>query len=412
MRLKYTIPEEAGVSSSFLKRKIDSLAMMGLDSGAYPGCQVLIARKGKVIFHQCYGYLSFDKKEPLTKEHLYDFASVTKVSGPLPVLMKLTGEGRFDLTKKMSDYLPMFRDCNKENILVRDILAHQAQLPAIIPFWNSRLARNRKLREQVFTDHPTAPDAVRVSSGLWMDKQYVDTMYQEIRRIPLLKNKKYTYTCMGFTLWPLVIQNITGQPYESHLKNNIYRPLGAFTMTYNPYKYFPVSRMVPTESDDYFRKETLRGFVHDEGAAMLGGISGNAGLFGTANDLAKLWQMYLQKGFYGGVRFYPEEIAKEFNTVQFPENGNRRALGFDKPLLDNAAQSAADAYPCKSAGPSGFGHSGYTGTFVWADPDKEFLFIFLSNRVHPTRNNEKLYSLDIRSNMLQSIYDAVEKGCK
>lgn len=411
-RLKYSIPEEAGISSAFLKSKIDSLAILGLDSGAYPGCQVLIARMGKVILHECYGYLSFDKKEMLTKEHLYDLASVTKVSGPLPVLMKLTGEGRFDLSKKMSDYLPLFRNCNKENILVRDILAHQAQLPAIIPFWNSRLARNRKLREQVFTDHPTAPDAVRVSSGLWMDRQYVDTMYQEIRRIPLLKNKKYTYTCMGFTLWPLVIQNITGQPYETYLKNNIYRPLGAFTMTYNPYKYFPVSRMVPTEADDYFRMETLRGFVHDEGAAMLGGISGNAGLFGTANDLAKLWQMYLQKGFYGGVRFFPEEVAKGYNTVQFPENGNRRALGFDKPLLDNATQPASEAYPCKSASPASFGHSGYTGTFVWADPDKEFLFIFLSNRVHPTRNNEKLYSLDIRSKMLQSIYDAVEKGCR
>jgi CubicO group peptidase (beta-lactamase class C family) len=245
-----------------------------------------------------------------------------------------------------------------------------------------------------------------------MDRQYVDTMYQEIRRIPLLKSKKYTYTCMGFTLWPLVIQNITGQTYETYLKNNIYRPLGAGTLTYNPYKYFPVSRMVPTEADDYFRKEVLRGFVHDEGAAMLGGISGNAGLFGTANDLAKLWQMYLQKGYYGGIRFYPEATADEFNRVQFPENGNRRALGFDKPLLDNKTQSATDAYPCQKASPSSFGHSGYTGTFVWADPDKEFLFIFLSNRVHPTRNNEKLSSLKIRNNMLQDIYEAIERGCE
>jgi len=410
-RLKYTIPEEAFLSSSFLKRKIDSLAVLGLDSAAYPGCQVLIARHGKVVFHQCYGYLSFYKKEAVTREHLYDFASVTKVSGPLPAIMKLTGEGRFDLTAEMSDYLPLFRNSNKENILVRDVLAHQAQLPAVIPFWNTRLARNRKLREEVFSEQPAAPDAVRVSSRLWMDRQYVDTMYQEIRRIPLLKNKKYTYTCMGFTLWPLVIQNITGQPYESYLKNNIYLPLGAHTLTYNPWKHFPESRMVPTEADDYFRKETLRGYVHDEGAAMLGGISGNAGLFGTAGDLAKLWQMYLQKGYYGGQRFYPQTTALEFNRVQYPGNGNRRALGFDKPLLDNATLPEAEAYPCKSASPASFGHSGYTGTFVWADPDKEFLFIFLSNRVHPTRNNEKLYTLDIRGNMLQSIYEAVEKGC-
>jgi beta-N-acetylhexosaminidase len=409
-RLKYTLPEEAGISSFFLKHKIDSLALQGLDAGAYPGCQVLIARKGKVIFHSCYGYLSFDKKEHVTRDHLYDFASVTKVSGPLPVILKLTGEGRFDLSKKMSDYLPLFRNSNKENILVRDVLAHQAQLPAVIPFWNSRLARDRKLREKVFSDHPLSSGSVRISSHLWMEPQYVDTMYQEINRIPLLKNKKYLYTCMGFTLWPLVIQNITGQPYETWLKNNIYKPLGAGTLTYNPYKYFPVSRMVPTEVDDYFRKEELRGFVHDEGAAMLGGISGNAGLFGTANDLAKLWQMYLQKGYYGGVRFYPEETAIEFNRVQFPENGNRRALGFDKPLLDNKTQPAKDAYPCKDASPDSFGHSGYTGTFVWADPGQELLFIFLSNRVNPTRNNEKLYTLGTRGVMLQSIYDAIKKG--
>jgi beta-N-acetylhexosaminidase len=235
-------------------------------------------------------------------------------------------------------------------------------------------------------------------------------MYQEIRRIPLLKNKKYLYTCMGFTLWPLVIQNITGQSYETYLKNNIYKPLGAGTLTYNPYKYFPISRMVPTEVDDYFRKEELQGFVHDEGAAMLGGISGNAGLFGTANDLAKLWQMYLQKGYYGGVRFYPEETANEFNRVQFPENGNRRALGFDKPLLDNQTQPVKDTYPCKDASPDSFGHSGYTGTFVWADPDQELLFIFLSNRVNPTRKSEKLYTLGTRGVMLQSIYEAIKKG--
>jgi CubicO group peptidase (beta-lactamase class C family) len=371
---------------------------------------VLIARKGKIIFHTCYGYLTFDKKEPLTKDHLYDFASVTKVSGPLPVILKLTGESRFDLSKKMSDYLPLFRNSNKENILVRDVLAHQAQLPAIIPFWNTRLARDRKLREKVFTDHPLSSGSVRVSSHLWMEPQYVDTMYQEIRRIPLLKNKKYLYTCMGFTLWPLVIQNITGQSYETYLKNNIYKPLGAGTLTYNPYKYFPISRIVPTEVDDYFRKEELRGFVHDEGAAMLGGISGNAALIGTANDLAKLWQMYLQKGYYGGMRFYPEETANEFNRVQFPENGNRRALGFDKPLLDNNTQPEKEAYPCKDASPDSFGHSGYTGTFVWADPDKELLFIFLSNRVNPTRNNEKLYSLGTRGAMLQAIYNTIKKG--
>ncbi len=408
-RLKYTIPEEAGIYSAWLERKVDSLANQGLAAKAFPGCQVLIAKDGKVIFHRCYGYLTYDQSEPVTPDKLYDFASVTKVSGPLPVLIKLTDEGRFDLDKKMSDYLPLFKNSNKENIQLRDVLAHQAQLPAIIPFWNSRLARNRELREKVFTDHPVSAGSVRVSSKLWMEPCYIDTMYQEIRRIPLLKSKKYAYTCMGFMLWPLVIRNITGQPYETYLKSTIYKPLGATTLTYNPYKYFPISRMVPTEADDYFRKEVLRGFVHDEGAAMLGGISGNAGLFGTANDLAKLFQLYLWKGYFGGRRFFPERTFDEFNKVQFPENGNRRALGFDKPSLGNTLLSEEASYPCKSAGPRSFGHSGYTGTFVWADPDKGILFIFLSNRVNPTRKNELLSSLGTRKAMLQVIYDSLEK---
>jgi beta-N-acetylhexosaminidase len=409
-RFKYTIPEETAVSSEFLNHKIDSIANEGLLAKAYPGCQVLIARNGKVILHRCYGYLTYENKEPVTPDKLYDFASVTKVSGPLPLIIKLTDEGRFDLDKKMSDYLPLLLNSNKENIVIRDVLAHQAQLPAIIPFWNSQLAKNRKLREKVFTDHPVSATSVRVSSRLWMEHRYVDTMYQEIRKIPLLKAKKYNYTCMGFTLWPLVIQNITQQPYETYLKSTIYKPLGATTLTYNPYQYFPVSRMVPTESDDYFRKEVLRGFVHDEGAAMLGGVSGNAGLFGTVNDLAKLFQMYLWKGYYGGDRFFSEKTFDEFNTVQFPENGNRRALGFDKPFLDNALKKEEDSYHCKSEGIHSFGHTGYTGTFVWADPDQEFLVIVFTNRVQPTRNNDLLSNLKIRAKMLQAVYDAIERG--
>lgn len=409
-RLKYTLPEETGISSSFLTHKMDSLALLGLAEKAYPGCQLLVARQGKVIFHKCYGYLSYDEKEKVTPDHLYDFASVTKVSGPLPALIRLTGEGKLKLNGRMSDYLPFLRHSNKEEILVKDVLTHQAQLPAVIPFWTSRLARDRELREEVFTDHPVSGKSVRVSSHLYMDKRYIDTMYQEIARIPLLKNKKYHYTCMGFMLWPQVIEKITGQSYEKYLKETFYRPLGATTLTYNPYLHFPVSRMVPTETDDYFRMETLQGFVHDEGAAMLGGISGNAGLFGTANDLAKLFQLYLWKGFYGGDRFFPAKTLELFTRVQFPENGNRRGLGFDKPQLDRNPTSQTDIYPAPGASMSSFGHTGYTGTFVWADPDKELLIIFLTNRVHPTRDNNLLSHLGIRNLMLQALYEAIEKG--
>ena len=409
-RLKYCLPGEAGISSGFLSGKIDSLALEGLKEGAYPGCQVLVARKGMVIYHKCYGYLSCDQKEPLTPDHLYDFASVTKVSGPLPALMKLADEGKLNLDRKMSYYWTNWKGSNKSDILIRDILTHQARLPVIIPFWTSRLSRDPDLRDEVFKSYPPSPYSVRVSSSLYMDRKYIDTLYAEIRKVPLLKSKKYTYTCMGFLLWPPVIEKITGMPYELYLKKYIYGPLGATTLTYNPYLYFPLSRIVPTEEDDYFRNEVLRGFVHDEGAAMLGGISGNAGLFGTANDLAKLFQMYLWKGYYGGVRFFSENIVDEFTRVQFPEKNNRRGLGFDKPYLQNREMKPGEQYPAPGVSPSSFGHSGYTGTFVWADPEKELLFILLTNRVHPTRDNNLLGHMGIRGLMLQAVYDAIDKG--
>ncbi len=404
-RLKYTIPEESGISSALLDFRIDSIIRSGLQAGAYPGCQLLAAVNGKVILNRCYGYLASDAKEPVKPCHLYDFASVTKVSGPLPALMKLTGEARLNVNRKMSDYWPPFRNSDKAQILVKEILAHQAGLPAVIPFWTSRLARDPELQKTVFKERPLNKNYLRISSRLYMDRKYVDTMYQEIRDIPLLKSRRYHYTCMGFLLWPPVIEKITRQSYESYLKENIYAPLGASSLTYNPANHFPVEQIAPTEADDYFRKETLRGYVHDEGAAMLGGISGNAGLFGTANDLAKLFQMYLWKGEYGGVRYIPAGIIDQFTSVQYPENDNRRGLGFDKPSLNNHERTEDEIYPCKSAGPDSFGHTGYTGTFVWADPENGLLLVFLSNRVHPTRNNHALYDLGIRNSLLQTLYD-------
>lgn len=411
-RLKYCLPEEAGISSAFLSGKIDSLAYGGLTEGAYPGCQVLVARKGMVIFHKCYGHLSYDRKEVLTPDHLYDFASVTKVSGPLPALMKLSDEGKLNLNRKMSYYWTDWKGSNKEGVLIRDILTHQARLPVIIPFWTSQLSRNPDLQDEVFKPYPSSPYSVRISSSLYMDRRYIDTMYAEIRKVPLMKSKRYRYTCMGFLLWPPVIEKISGVPYEQYLKQNIYGPLGATTLTYNPYLHFPVSRIVPTEDDDYFRNELLRGFVHDEGAALLGGISGNAGLFGTVNDLAKLFQMYLWKGYYGGVRFFSEKTVDEFTRVQFPKNDNRRGLGFDKPYLDHLTLPPNERYPAPGVSLSSYGHTGYTGTFVWADPEKELLFILLTNRVHPTRDNNLLSHLGIRGFMLQAVYDAIEKGAE
>lgn len=405
-RLKYTIPEEVGISTDTLSKWIDQIANEGLREQAYPGGQVLIAKEGKVIYHKCYGYLTYDNTEPVVPENVYDWASVTKVSGPLPALMRLYDEGKFDLNKKLGDYRTDFKGSDKANIPIRDVLTHQARLRPIIPLWQSQFARNAKLREEVFTNRPVADDDMRVSSDLYIGHQYRDEFFKEIRESTLLPRKSYTYTCIGFHLWPDVIAKLTSTPYEDYIKNTFYRRLGAQTITYNAYLHFPQSQIVPTESDDYFRMETLRGFVHDEGAAILGGVSGNAGLFGTVNDIAKLFQMYLSGGYYGGEQYIRKSTMEEFTRVQFAPS-NRRGLGFDKPEINNHLKPQEDPYPSSRVSSRSFGHSGYTGTFVWADPETEVLYIFFTNRVYPTRNNNKISQLRIRGAMLDAIYDSI-----
>ena len=405
-RLKYTIPEEAGISSAILIRKIDSIAEAGLRAKAYPGAQVLVARHGKVILTKNYGYLTYEMDEPVNSDVVYDFASVTKVSGPLPVLMKLADEGRFDIQRTLGFYWPDFKGSNKENIAIRDILTHQARLRPIIPLWQSKFARDRALREEVFKNQPFRDTDIRVSSNLHMDRSQIKAFYDEIKESTLLPRKTYTYTCLGFHMWPVIIERITGQNYEEYLKSAFFKRLGAGTVTYNAWMHYPQSLIAPTEVDDYFRMETLRGFVHDEGAAILGGISGNAGLFGTSNDLAKLFQMYLWKGYYGGERYISEKTIEEFTRIQFPGNNNRRGLGFDKPEINNHLKRKEEAYPCSAVSQNSFGHTGFTGTFVWADPDSGILFILFTNRVYPTRNNAGLSAMSIRGSMLQAVYES------
>jgi CubicO group peptidase (beta-lactamase class C family) len=270
--------------------------------------------------------------------------------------------------------------------------------------------RNKHLSSSIFKHAPSSEFNVRVSPELYMNYHFRRIMYDTIRDSKLLPRSRYLYSGLSFYLYPDIITNLTGESYEEYIKNTFYKPLGAYTITYNPYKYFPMKNIIPTEKDDLFRMETVRGFVHDEGAAMMGGISGNAGLFGTANDLAKLFQMYLQKGYFGGRRYISEKTVDEYIRIQYPNNNNRRGLGFDKPLIDNYKNALKDAYPAVDASANSFGHSGFTGTFAWADPNYGLLYIFMSNRVHPTRENQKLYQLNIRTAMHQAIYDCIKEN--
>lgn len=405
-RLKYTLPEEANIDSRYLQEKVDSMANLGLTAKAYPGCQVLIAKDGKVILQKSYGYLSYDEEIPVQNTDLYDLASVTKVTTGLPAVMKMYDEKRIKLDVPFSNYFEEFKNTNKSEMTVRDVLTHQSRLQSGIPFWLEPGSQT-KLRSKAFRTQPSAKYQVRVSANLYARNDIKSLMIQDIIKSPLRARKEYVYSDLGFSLFPTIIERLTHENFQEYLSREFYKPLGATTTGYKPYEKFPLDQIAPTENDQYFRKELLRGFVHDELAAMFGGISGNAGLFSSANDLAKIMQMYLQNGYYGGRQYISSATVKEFTKLQNPL-GNHRSLGFAKP--NPGISGEKNTFPAPDANPESYGHSGFTGTFVWNDPVNQLVFIFLSNRVNPTRLNSKLFDLNIRTEMQQVIYDALKKG--
>ncbi len=405
IRLQYGYPENAGLSSEKLLGKVDSIVRSGIDSLAFPGCQVLIARNGIVVLDKCYGHHLYDSTEAVTEADLWDLASVTKVSAGTPSLMVLQDRGLFDPDKTLGDYLPWYRHSDKGDMVLRDMLAHQAGLVPFISFWRNTENDDHTFKSGIFSDFNHRKFSLPVSDSLYMNRRYLKDMFRELRDSKK-GPKKFVYSDNTFILAAEIVESLTDTTIDKFAPANIYRPIGAFNITYNPLEKYPRERIVPTEYDSLFRKQLIRGTVHDEGAAMLGGVSGHAGLFATGNDLLKLIEMYRRGGEYGGVRVLSQEVLKEYTTVQFPENDNRRALGFDKPLLGNDTIPAEEAYPCKSASPSSFGHSGFTGTFVWVDPEAGISYVFLSNRVYPTRNNNNISRLSIRGHILQAVYDA------
>ena len=346
--MQYGFPENAGMSSEILNSRIDSIVNVGLSAKAFPGCVVMAARKGIVIFRKAYGYQTYENRIAVRDDDLYDLASVTKVSCALPGLMLLNTEGKFSPDETLGHYLPDFRRTNKGNIVMRDFLTHQAGLTPFIPFWKETIKKNGKFRRNTFDYKYTARFPLEVAQGLYMNKNYRKKMFAEIKKSPL-GEKKYVYSDLTFIIAPEIIERLTGQKWYNFVTDSIFRKIGAFDIVFNPYLKYPLTRIVPTEYDSLFRKQLVHGTVHDEGAAMLGGISGHAGLFSTANDLMKLMELYRTMGEYGGEQLIGRDVLKEYTRVQFPGNNNRRGLGFDKPLLNNSKLTQKDSYPAKSA---------------------------------------------------------------
>ncbi len=399
-RFKYTLPEELNLNSLYINAKIDSICQRAIGEKAFPGCVVFVAKRGKVIVNKAYGFHTYENTTPMRTTDLFDLASVTKVSAATPCYMKLYDQGKINLDAKYSQYYKDFRGTEKENLVFREVLAHQARFTAWLPFWKAPLEKDGRFKPNTLSRDSSAAFPIKVAEHLFAHKKYNYQIYKTIKESPLLVKKEYVYSDLSFILAPKVVERMTYMDFEKYVKNTFYRPLGAYTLTYNPRKYYTLDRIVPTEGDTLFRKQLVHGYVHDETAALLGGVSGHAGLFGTANDLAKLWQMYLQMGVYGGKRFFAEATVKEFTRCQFCDQGNRRGLGFDKPLLINKQKGT----PSPDASADSFGHSGFTGTFVWVDPQNELLYILLTNRVYPTRNNSKISELNIRTSIHQLFY--------
>ncbi|MCX6272152.1 MAG: serine hydrolase [Bacteroidetes bacterium] len=402
--LQYCLPEEAGINSADLT-PIDSLIRVGLKELAYPGCEVLLAWKGKVVYHKAFGKPTYQDSLVVKPDDIYDLASLTKVAATTLAIMKLTEEGKIDPDEKLSTYLPYLKNSNKKNIIIRDIMTHQARLKPWIPFY-SKVIKNGKPDTMVFRPVQDSVFCIVVAKDLYMRKDYLDSIRQAIVDSPLEKKTDYKYSDLGFFLLKEAVEIITRMPLEVYVDNTFYKPLGLSTMGFKPLLRFPAKRIIPTEEDTVFRQQLIRGYVHDPGAAMLGGVSGHAGLFSDANDLGIIMQMLINGGVYGGNRYFKEETINEFTSVQSPELQNRRGLGFDKPLFVYIENGPS----CKSASLSSFGHSGFTGTYIWADPVKEVVFVFLSNRVNPSASNHKLSDMNIRTNIHEYFYKAVEKA--
>lgn len=402
VRFKYTIPEEVGADSKKLD-KIDSIALKGVKDHVFPGCQILVAKNGKIIYQKSFGYHTYENKIKVKNDDLYDIASITKIAASTISLMKLLDEKKVFLDGLLCDYLPMVAGSNKQNIRLREMLTHQAGLRDWIPFWTKTVNKDGTYKEGVYNKTPNDFFYKRVANDLYINVTYEDTMYKQIIDSPLKENGKYLYSDLGYYFLKKIIETETKEPLNIYARNSFYAPLGLSTMGFKPLAKFELNRIVPTEFDAKFRKQLIHGDVHDQGAAMLGGVGGHAGLFSDANDLAVIMQLFMNKGEYGGVRYLDSSTVSECTKCQYCKD-NRRAIGFDKPEMNPDKDSPV----CGCVSYLSFGHAGFTGTLAWADPSNQLIYIFLSNRVYPDAEDNKLSKSGIRTKIQEVIYDVVK----
>lgn len=407
-RLGFTVPERVGMSGDSLAA-IRSLADLMIQVQAAPGCEILIARDGRIVYQAAFGTHTYaDTKDSVRLTDLYDLASVTKVAATTIALMRLQAEGRLDIRKTLGDYLPWLAGTNKAAMVIRDVMAHHAGLKSGIEFFKKTVSlqddNSMQLEPGVYAGEPSPQHCLPVARDMYMDARWLDTIRRQIIESPLNPKGAYVYSDLGFIMLAEIIRRQAGVPIEQYVDSVFYRPMGLRRILYRPLERYPVAEIAPTEEDTYFRCQALQGYVHDMSSAMLGGASGHAGLFSDAFDLAAVFQMLLNGGSYGGVRYLDSLLILEWTTRW--ESSTRRGIGFDMKELDPEKASSMS----RLAAPGTFGHTGFTGNCVWADPATGLIYVFLSNRTYPKMDNTKLREYGIREKIHTRACKALQRS--
>jgi beta-N-acetylhexosaminidase len=402
-KIPHVMPADVGLDSAKLFT-VDSLANDAIQQHATPGCVVLVAKDNKIVLEKAYGTLTYNSKDSVTLNTEYDLASVTKISATTLAVMKLYEEGKLDLHKTLGDYLPWVGNSDKKSLVIEDVLLHQAGLVAFIPFYKEIINAAGKPDSNLFQSYFDSDHTVHVAANMYMRNDYVDTMFARILTSKLSNKKEYIYSDNDYIFLGKVVEQITGMSLDKYVTETFYKPMHLYSTTFKPNEHIAINNIAPTEDEAQFRLQLLRGYVHDPGSAMFGGVAGHAGLFSNIHDLAVLYTMILDGGEWDGRRYLKKETINYFTA--YHSDISRRGYGYDKPEKDNATRK--EPYPCLSASPQTFGHTGYTGICVWVDPKYNLLFIFLSNRVNPNGGeNTKLSTLNVRGNMMETIYQAM-----
>ena len=401
-RLGFTTPENVGMNSTILSQ-IDGLAKKAINAKMTPGIQILVARNGKVIYQKSFGYHTYDATLKVKDSDIYDVASLTKILATLPNVMLQYDQQKINLESTLGSMSPIFKNTDKQDIHFKELLSHYAGLVAGIPFYKATMDKTKFPSEKYFRKISEEQFSKQLGDSLFVRNDFHDTIMKMIIKSKLSLKKEYKYSDLTFMILKDYLENTTGKKLDDLIQDNFYHSLGMNNSTFNPLRKFDKNRIPPTEIDTYFRHQILQGYVNDLSAALEGGVSGHAGIFSNAMDVAKMMELYLQKGNYGNHQYFSEKTFNDFNTCYFCAAGNRRGVGFDKPQL------GAEGPTCGCASMTSFGHTGFTGTMAWADPETQIVYVFLSNRTFPLATENKLSKENIREDIQEVIYNAIIK---